>query len=136
MAEQLTRRDIFSRADLQAFRERQMADLEHRSIQTMSNHVSQYGRNGVPTPQSELQDAIDTIRDFAKKQVDKMKRMGVPDENIRTAVLGSIQSASIGLAHDHTLKPAFNKMIETVNNDVEHHIHQRMDLRQSGMSPR
>ncbi len=134
MAEQPTQRDIFSRADLRAFRERQMADLEQRSIQTMSNHVAVYGKNGAPTAQSELQDAIYSIQDFAKKQVDKMKRMGVPDEQIRNSVLGSIQNASIGLAPNHKLKPELNKMIESVNSNIEHHIHQRMDLRQNSMS--
>lgn len=134
MAEQITRRDVFSIADLRAFRERQMADLEQRSIQTMSNHAAVYGATGAPTAQSELQDAISSIEDFAKKQVDKMKRMGVPEEQIRHAVLGSIQHASIGLASDHKLKPEYETMIESVNNNIEHHIHQRMNLRQNSMS--
>lgn len=134
MAEQQTRRDIFSRADLLAFRERQMADLEQRSFQTMSSHAKVYGNNDAPTVQSELQDGINSIQEFAKKQVDKMKGVGAPDEKIRLAVLGAIQNASIVLAPDHKLKPVFNKMIENVNNNIERHIHQRMDLRQNGMT--
>lgn len=119
-------KDIFTQADISSFREKQMADLEQRTQKTMINHVSMYGHAGAPTVRSELTDTVKTIEEFATKQVDKMKRMGISNDEIRTAVLGSIQSASLGISPKSYVKEIFNNLIEEVNNNIDNHIHHRM----------
>lgn len=130
MAQHNTRQEIFARSDLQRFRERQIADIEQRAFATMANHAKQNGTVGGPTIESELNEVFIMIQQFAERQVDKMKRMGISDVEIRNAILGSIQSSTLGLPRSHQLAPMFGQLVETVNNKIDAYIFQKVDKQQ------
>lgn len=127
---QETRQELFARNVLQQFRDRQLADIEQRTFLTMANHAKQNGALGGPTIESELNEAFTMIQQFAERQVDKMKRMGIGDGDIRNAILGSIQSSTLDLPRSHQLAPMFGQLVETVNNDIDNYIYQKVDKQQ------
>lgn len=120
------RQELFSRADLQRFRERQMADLEHRAFKTISDHAAVNGNKGAPTLEMELGSTLSNIKLFAEQQVDKMRLMGIENEQIRQAVVGSIQKATLGLAPGNKAN-TFENLLENLNSEVEHYIQQTFD---------
>lgn len=127
---QETRQELFARNGLQQFRDRQIADLEQRAFATMAHHAKRNGSFGGPTVESELHEAFTMIQEFAERQVDKMKRMGIGEVEIRNAILGSIQSSTLNLPQSHQLAPMFSQMVETVNNNIDNYIYQKVDKQQ------
>lgn len=127
---QETRQELFARNGLQQFRERQIADIEQRAFSTMANHAKRNGTLGGPTVESELNEAFSMIQHFAERQVDKMKRMGIGDVEIRNAILGSIQSSTLNLPRSHQLAPMYSQLVETVNNNLDNYIYQKVDKQQ------
>lgn len=126
---------LFGNEHLASFRDRQLRDLEFRSTQTMRRHSQTSGAQGASNPEDDLKDVFKTIENFASQQIDKLKRMGVANNEIRTTVVGSIQSVSMDLPNNSEIAKAFVHMKETVCNNIERQIQSRKDMRSSGFSP-
>lgn len=90
---------------------------------------------GAPTIGSELAETFKTIENFATQQINKMLRMGIPAESIRTTVLSSIQQASLNLPQGSNVTSAFNELKERVNNNIEQQLENRIDIRRSSFGP-
>lgn len=120
--------NVFSRVDLELFRSRQICDLDQRSFQLVDGYTSPHGEKVMPVNFSELEEATEEIESFALAQVDKMKTLGIDDQNIRIAVLGSIQSFSSSIGTNVNLNEKLIRLMEKVNNNIDRHIHCRMSV--------
>lgn len=127
---------LFGSDTLRQFRERQLQDLEARSYKTMLEHAKSHGATGAPTIGSEMAETFKTIEDFATQQINKMQRMGIPAESIRTTVLNSVQQASLNLPQGSDIAKAFNELKERVNNNIEQKLENSMDIQRSSFGPR
>ena len=123
----------FNADNFRNFRDRQLRDLEARANATMAQHAKSYGYNGAPSAGSELVDTFKTIETFATQQIDKMSKMGIPAEKIRTAVLNSVQEASMQLPKGSEMDNLFNDLKVRVNNNIEHQLGSRMDLKRESL---
>lgn len=121
---------------LQDFRERQLRDLEFRTMQTMTQHAQMYGNGGGPTVNSEFVDMFKTIESFASQQIDKMQRMGISGGVIRETVLGSIQQSTMDLPKNHEVYKLFSELKERVNLNIEEQLNGRMDIRRASIGMR
>lgn len=127
------RAQAFNADNLRNFRDRQMRDLEARANATMAQHTKTYGYNGAPSAGSELADTFKMLETFATQQIDKMAKMGVSAEKIRTAVLGSVQNASMQLQKGSEMDKLFDDLKIKVNNNIERQLGNSVDLKRESL---
>jgi len=52
-------------------------------------------------------------------QIERMKQMNIPDENIRNAVLGEVQQMDCPFERGHRLEPQFNMLKQEMNERLD-----------------
>ncbi len=126
-----SRQDLFGRTDVQQYRDAQLADMERRATATMEKHSRDNGLGWTQTKQEEITQSMKLIQEFSERQIDKMKSMGIGSDEIRVAIVGSIQSMSSNLSREHPNFEPLSRMVEKLNRGVENYIVKQFDKSQS-----
>jgi hypothetical protein len=86
--------------------------MERRATATMENHSRDNGLGWTQTKQEEITQSMKLIQEFSERQIDKMKSMGIGSDEIRVAIVGSIQSMSSNLSREHPNFEPLSRMVE------------------------